>query len=136
MKKAERVTSLEPAESGQGDFMAQVHVRLLVPLADPDESIARELHGYYLNLGIRSAPHRVELVVAQAIDDDGVIDWNDTEWNLVDISTLSATIRSRIKPVTSEGVWYASGRIFYSDSDDEATSGHTPADGPDEVRPQ
>jgi hypothetical protein len=124
--------STEPtgtAQSGQRDFWAQVHVRLFAPVPAADESSTRLLHGYYRNLGIRSAPHRVQLVVAEAIA-DGVVDWGDTEWNPVDPLALDATIQASITPIGSEGVWYVSGRTLYSDSDAEPAPGQNRADTP------
>ena len=135
MKKAARGVGLGPPESGPDDYWVLVHVRLFSPLASADASTLRQLHGYYRNLGIRSAPNRIQLHAAEAID-DGTIDWSDSEWNLVDPSSLDATVRSRITPVTPEGVWYTGGRLFYSDSDDESEAVQDSTDASEEDRPQ
>ena len=129
MKKSGRTTPLGTAESDRSDFWAQVHVRLFAAVPSADASSPGLLHGYYRNLGIRSAPDRVQLVIAEAVD-DGVIDWNDTEWSPVNPFSLDVTIQSGIKPISSEGTWYASGRVFYSDGDSESAPGQNPATAP------
>jgi hypothetical protein len=79
---------------------------------------SRVLHGYYRNFGIRATPRGVQSAIVAAID-DGNVDWTETEWHGVDPSNLDAGIRSRIEGESCDGIWYRSGRIFYSDEDGE-----------------
>jgi len=97
--------TLEPAPQGLGDSWVTVHVKLTKPIPADDVPGATPVQGYYLNLGIRAAPGRVLLVVANAVS-DGAIEWEGTEWNLVDPSSLDRSIRNRIEPVAHEGIWY------------------------------
>jgi hypothetical protein len=84
---------------------------LAEPAVDPARP-ERRLRGYYVNYGIRTAAERVRDLLFRTIE-DGKIDWEDTEWSLVDPSTLDRTVRKEIKPVPAEGIWYVSGRTYY-----------------------
>ena len=87
-----------------------------MPLLDEDDPAATPVQGYYRNYGIRAAPRRVPDILVNAVS-DGVIDWDKTEWNLVDPVELDGEIRARIEPVLGEGIWYKSGRALYADPD-------------------
>ena len=113
-----RASTLGPPPQGHGDFWASVHVRFSAPLATLNDPTRNPIHGYYRNLGIRALPDRVRLAIAEVVD-DGAIDWDDTEWNLVNPTELDRDVRSRIEPVAGAGIWYKSGRILYSDDDTE-----------------
>lgn len=108
--------SLPPSPPGHGDFWATVHVKLRIPVPDQDDPAATPVQGYYRNFGIRAVPNRVHQVLAELVT-DGVIDWSETEWSLVDPNTLKREIRSCIEPVAGEGVWYQSGHVYYADPD-------------------
>jgi len=107
---------LPPAPAGHGEFWATVHVKFHVPLSDVDDPDATPAQGYYRTFGIRAVPNRVHIVLTQLID-DGAIDWSATQWHLADASNLDQVVQERIMPVATEGVWYKSGRVLYTDPD-------------------
>lgn len=108
--------ALAPAPPGLGDFWATVHVKLAAPVSDTSDPGATPTQGYYRSFGIRAAPDRVPAILQAAIS-DGAIEWNDTEWDLVEAGKLERAIRKQIEPIQGEGVWYKSGRVFYADPD-------------------
>ena len=118
MTRGKKPTALPPALAGLGDFWATVHVRFLVALPDADDPAASPARGYYRNFGIRAAPERVRAVLAGLVS-DGVIDWSDTKWDLVDAEDLDRRVKSRSEAVEGEGIWYKSGRVLYADPDVE-----------------
>jgi len=100
--------------SGMGDYLATVHVKfhdLVYDVDDPSETPAQ---GYYRTFGIRSSPTRVRDVLIAAVE-DGVIDWSESEYHSVDPASLDRGILKHITPVSSEGIWYLSGRLIYAD---------------------
>ncbi len=70
--------------------------------------------GYYWTLGIRVAPERLRALLESLVT-EGVIHWDETEFERVDPNALEPSIRSRAEPVDAEGVWYKSGRVFFSE---------------------
>ena len=96
--------------------MVTVHVKFRVPLTDPDDPAGTPAQGYFQNLGIRAVPARVPVILTETFT-DGVIEWTETEWELVDLSNLDRAIRRNIEPVEGEGIWYRSGRALYADDD-------------------
>jgi hypothetical protein len=70
--------------------------------------------GYYRNIGMRVQPSDVPLVLRENVD-DGDIHWGETEWEEVDIGSLDRDIRSQVDPPIREGVWYESGRAYFTD---------------------
>ena len=105
----------EPPE-GHGDFWATVHVKFPEPVYDVDDPAEAPAQGYYRNFGVRARPTNVPEVLAGAVE-DGRIDWDDTEWRLVDPVSLERDIRKQIQPLSSEGIWYKGGRVLYADPD-------------------
>jgi hypothetical protein len=120
MKGRTRSKELPPPSPGEADWWATVHVKFVPPIADPDDPSATPTQGYYRNFGVRAAPARVHLVISAAVK-DGVIEWSDTEWNLLDANDLKSHMRAQITPVAGEGVWYEGGRCLYADPDLEPT---------------
>lgn len=108
--------ALAPPPPGHGDFWATVHVKFTVPMPDQDDPAATPVQGYCRSFGVRALPTRVHLVVTEAVK-DGIVDWEKTEWELVDPTTLEKAIKSRIVGVEGEGIWYESGRVLYADPD-------------------
>lgn len=112
-------TPLGPPPPGTADFWCKVHVKFPVPIPDETDPAGTPIQGYYQNLGLRSSAERFHALISAAIA-DGRIDWDDTRWEIVNPAELDRTIRKRIVPVDSEGVWYRSGRILYADPDLES----------------
>ena len=111
--------SLLPPPSGLADFFATIHVKFPTPVVDPQFPDETPTQGYYQNFGVRAKPARVHLVLQDLIS-DGLIEWEDSEWELVDPNTFDKDFRDQIEPVVGEGVWYRGGQVFYADSDLEA----------------
>jgi hypothetical protein len=109
---------LGPLPQGHGDFWATVHVRFPEPASVSNDPAGKPLHGYFRYFGVRALPNKVHAVIDRAVD-DGTINWGDTKWHAVDPAELKRNVRSRIEPVVAEGIWYKSGRILYSDDEEE-----------------
>lgn len=107
---------LGPPSPGCGDFWATLHVKFTVPVPDSDDPMEAPAQGYYRNFGVRCLPSRVAILLEQAVA-DGVIDWADSEWHLVEPSGLDRELRAYFNPVVGEGLWYKSGRVLYADPD-------------------
>ena len=91
--------------------MATVHVKFRAPLPDPDDPSGTPRQGYFQSLGIRAVLARVPVILTETFT-DGVIEWTETEWELVDPSNLDRGIRLNIEPIEGEGIWYRSGRVL------------------------
>lgn len=116
MPFARKGKPLAPPPPGTSDFWVTVHVKFPVPIPDETDPGGTPTQGYYQNLGVRSSSERFQELVSASIA-GGRIDWDDTRWDVVNPAELDRTIRKRIEPVESEGVWYRSGRILYADPD-------------------
>lgn len=46
---------------------------------------------------------------------EGVIRWDETEFERVNPNELDSSIQARAEPVDGEGVWYKSGRVYFSE---------------------
>lgn len=103
---------------GFGDFWVTVHVRLATPIVVENDPAQGPALGFYRKVGIRALPGRLEAVLTAATP-EGTIEWTDTTWTQVDPNSLEKAIRDRIEPLTGEGVWYKSGRILYSNQDQQ-----------------
>lgn len=107
---------LGPAPPGCGDFWATLHVKFTVSVVDVDDPMETPAQGYYRNFGVRCPPSRVASLLEQAVT-DGVIDWADSTWHLVEPSSLARDLQAWFEPVVGEGLWYKGGRVLYADPD-------------------
>ena len=104
-----------PPNAPLQDFWATVCVYLREPVTSEDDG-GEVLAGYYRNFGLRATPDRVQPLIEAAIaaaEPPGDVVWAESNWYGLDPESLDDTIRMRILPVTGEGIWYASGRIFF-----------------------
>jgi hypothetical protein len=110
-----RGPKLERPEPPLLDYLAAVCVVLAEPLPneDAEDPADRLIIGYYRNFGLRSLPDRVRDLV-EKLPDDGEVHWGETEWSETDPWRLDAVIQRQIAPVKGEGVWYTSGRVFFT----------------------
>lgn len=92
-----------------------MHVRLHSPIHDVENPTGTPVQGYYQVFGLRAEPNRVRALLTIAVP-DGAIDWRDSECRIVDPETLDQAIQRQVQPVVAEGIWYRSGRMFYSDT--------------------
>jgi hypothetical protein len=109
-------SKLSAPPPGTDDWWATVHVKFHEPIYDVDNPSETPAQGYYLVLGVRSHPHRVQQVISREVQ-DGVVEWEESEWHPVDLHKLDRTTRARITPVIDEGVWFRSGKVLYADPD-------------------
>ena len=104
------------------DFWVSADVRLTVPIEVEDDDDARPMVGYIRNFGVRTTPGRLaELMTAEIAD--GLVVWDQTEYYEIDPDELDSTIRNRVVPVVSEGIWYRSGRAFYPEDEEHDSTG-------------
>ena len=108
------------------DYWVTVTVAFPEPIAvtDPEPGESPHIVGYIRLLGVRSAPLELRSIIGSAVEDGGVV-WERTEWKPIRLKDLDRTIRKRIVPIDSSGIWYQSGRIFFPDwtDDEDADSG-------------
>jgi hypothetical protein len=109
---------LPPARYPLRDFWATIRVELRVPveIKDPDDSAPTFAAGYYRIFGIRATSDTVRGLMEAEVGEDIVV-WSDSSWEEIDLNTLERTIEERIADVEGEGIWYRSGRVFFSDSE-------------------
>lgn len=93
------------------DHWVILQVMLRTPIEVPGEAHAV---GYYRNLGVRCAPERLKRVLETEVKDDTIV-WDKTKWSEVAIDELDEIVRERTIPVSGEGIWYRSGRLFFPD---------------------
>jgi hypothetical protein len=111
--KSKRAILPKPA-AGVQDYLVMIHVILREPLPVLDEPELPPVVGYYQNFGMRANPLAVRDLIISLVN-DGEIDWS--EWNATDVTRLDPTIRRMVQPITGDGVWYRSGRMFHPDPD-------------------
>lgn len=70
--------------------------------------------GYYMTVGLRVAPERVKALLESLVT-EGVIRWDETQLDRVNPDDLDQSILSKAEPIDTEGVWYRSGRVFFSE---------------------
>ena len=110
------IVELGEPPPGCGDFWATVHVKFAVPVLDVDDPLETPAQGYYRNFGVRCPPSRVPILLRQFVT-DGRIEWEDTEWRMVEPSGMDRDLQAHFQPVVGEGFWYKSGRVLYADPD-------------------
>ncbi len=91
-------------------YWARVHVTL-----ESSSTVMRTgdtFVSYFRNFGIACGPSELKRILASLVT-DGEIEWSDTTWEQIDLTTLERHIQKTIEPVPSVGVWYASGRTFH-----------------------
>jgi hypothetical protein len=88
-----------------------LHQPILADEEDPDP--LPPMIGYYRNFGIRCAPLSLRRIVEEAVREDGLVRWDDTEWERVDPATLHRDIRRRIVVPEGEGIWVTTGKAFF-----------------------
>lgn len=113
MKLFWRNRTLKQPKEGFSDFWATVDVQLHVRIEESTDSSSPPVIGYFQTLGVRVKSDQVRAVLDSAIT-DGSINWSESGYDLVEISTLDRDIRRQVVPVGDEGVWYSSGRVFYT----------------------
>ena len=98
-------------------FWFQISVRLHAPLDVVDER-GRVTPvtgiGYYRHLAVTAATESAARKAVELIVTDGVIDWDDSSWRVID-PQQSPAIGGRvgIRDSKKEGVWYQGGHVFY-----------------------
>ena len=112
-------SKLPPPTEGACDFWAVVNVKLREPVYRNDAA-ACPTQGYYRGFGVRANPSKVHEILLRAVD-DGEIDWSESELDPIDVSTLDGAMRKQVTPITGDGIWYRSGRVFYADPELEPT---------------
>ena len=102
-------TRLPPPRAPLRDYWVLALVHRDEPLLLEGERVV----GYYVNLGVRSAPERVRDVVGRVVR-DGTVAWQETSVSEeVAAPMADDAVRRRVTPVDGEGVWYRGGRIFF-----------------------
>jgi hypothetical protein len=108
------VPALAPPPAPLDDFWVKVCVELRTPLPTTDQDFV--LTGYFQSFGIRCHPAHVRPFLTAHID-DGPIRWDLSEVDRVDVTAgFDPDIEERIVPVVGKGIWYRSGRAFFSES--------------------
>lgn len=104
---------LAPRSTGELDVWAQVCVKLSESMPASD-GVGPPMVGYYRNLGVRiSGPQPRGFL--ERLFPDGVIDWSDTEVSEVEPSSLDRELRNCVTAPDADGVWYRSGRMYFSE---------------------
>ena len=99
------------------DYWVIVEVRLSEPLpVEGEDKLAR---GYVRILGLRCEPLRLRSFIEEHVR-DGVVLWDETEWNEVDVNKLSRKLRRYITVDAGESSWHLSGHIYFSEFDEDA----------------
>lgn len=106
---------LVPRKTGELDVWVQVCVRLSEPMSSTDGE-GPPVVGYYRNLGLRMPGPQPKSYLERLIQ-DGAVDWEDSEVGEVDPMALDADVRSCVTAPDADGVWYRSGRIYFSEED-------------------
>ena len=104
--------TLSAPEAPLEDVWVTVCVELRRPLAvqDGDDMLV----GYQQHFGIRCHPSDLGDVLASSIE-DGTIRWERTGTRRVDVTAgFDPGVESRITPVETTGIWYRSGRAFFT----------------------
>ena len=104
---------LAPRGRGELDVWVEVCVRLSQSLPASD-GVGPPVEGYYRNVGIR-VPGPQPKAFLEGLFRDGAIDWNETEVTEVEPSSLDPELRSYVTAPDADGVWYRSGRIYFSE---------------------
>ena len=112
-----------PAVPPLTDYVVRVHVRLTEPLTVGD-SVA---FGYHQVLGLRVTAD-AQRGMTEGCVTDGSIVWTDTETKLADVSKLDRDLTKLLRQPFGAGVWFRSGRILYTDSDEDDDT-PDPSDG-------
>jgi hypothetical protein len=102
--------SFQPPQSPHQDFIVVVHV--IRPISTPSAWPHEECMGYYQKLGCRAAPRRLKQLIESEVK-SGNIDWQDTEWERVNVQDLDRYILDRFVPVDGEGVWFRGSLSLY-----------------------
>jgi hypothetical protein len=72
--------------------------------------------GYFRNFGIRIPGAQPKAFLERLIT-DGTIEWDDTEFNEVDPSSLDRELRSCVTAPDADGIWYRGGRLYFPEDD-------------------
>lgn len=102
--------------SGELDVWVQLCVLLSQPRLSPEAS-GRPVIGYFRNFGIR-VPGPQPKAFLESLITDGSIEWEDTEVNEVDPMSLDEEVLACVTVPDALGVWYRSGRIYFSEGGD------------------
>ena len=97
--------------SATREYWAKVCVSLHQPLVHEHDEDDEVVVGYWRLFGLRGPAERVRPILEAEIE-DGAIEWSDSTWYEIDPQALDETIRARVLPLTGEGIWYRSGRMF------------------------
>ena len=103
------------------DYWVSVDVTLHEPIQVEDGDDP-PMVGYIRNFGVRAAPGSLQRIVEDTVRGEGIVRWEETEWDVVDPATLDRVVRKRIVASAldgaGEGVWYWSGRAFFPAEED------------------
>src|SRR5262245_42099864 len=97
-------STLSPAPPGLADFWATVHVKFREPIHNIDDPTEMPAQGYYRSFGLRSTPSGLQDILMAEVQ-DGMVEWEDSEWHLIDIRSLDTELRKYVKLPPGEGVW-------------------------------
>jgi hypothetical protein len=70
--------------------------------------------GYYQTLGVRVVPDRLRILL-DSVALDGAIRWEEIEFERVNPNELDPSIQALAEPIEGEGIWYKSGRAYFSE---------------------
>lgn len=87
-----------------------------LPVQDAESSgIPASVTGYYQKFGVTQAsPEEACRLVVGQISPPGFLDWGDSVVSTVDVKRLDSQILARSGDWTRPGIWYKSGRIFFT----------------------
>jgi hypothetical protein len=96
------------------DFFVMARVILKKPIAPIDDSDANtgSLSGYFVNVGVAAKDKNEAMQVISNALSDGNIDWSQSEWK--SLETIDRSIADKAKGFDGAGIWYKSGRVFFS----------------------
>jgi hypothetical protein len=98
---------------GLGHFLATICVTLHAPREVIDQAETKTLTGYYMTLGITATSAEAAKGLISEEIDDGDIDWEESELNDRELSTLDRDISKHCDDASREGVWYRTGRAMF-----------------------
>ncbi|NNL87017.1 MAG: hypothetical protein HKP27_15245 [Myxococcales bacterium] len=99
----------------QSKFRVLIHVTLAEPTAGVDPE--RPVVGYWQSLGV-ACPDRTGLVaLVDKYVEDGSVDWEQSEIEPADLDGLPPGIEDDLRPTDDAGIWWSSGRAYYTAED-------------------
>jgi hypothetical protein len=99
----------------QSKFRVLIHVTLSEPTVGVDPE--RPVVGYWQSLGV-ACPDRPGLfALVDEYVEDGSVDWEQSEVERVDLDGLPPGIEDNLRPTDDAGIWWLSGRAYYTADD-------------------